>query len=431
VTNQNPFTPNNIDWPEDYTTNTCGNGLEPENLPTPHDRPVVTEGFCDLVAVTYEDTYLPIVEPACYKILRRWIVVDWCKYDPNATQREGYYEQNQIIKVLNSEAPEFTSDCTAQSICSYEANCGATLVTLTASGTDDCTPADQLNFTYEVDVDNDGDIEFSGSGSTFQRSIGLGTHSIKWYLEDGCGNLTSCTYLFVITDCKNPTPYCINGIAIDLMPNTGTIETWAADLDVGSYDNCGIAEYRIYSPSMGPGQETPPLGSTSSITFDCDDVGTQSVDFWVLDIHGNWAYCTTYIVVQDNNYACNPIQEVIVSGRIENEKGIGLANTNIEISGSNESAVLTEEDGSFMLPNLTMGGNYTLAPKKDNNYLNGVSTFDLVLISRHILGMQNLNSPYKLIAADVNNSGSITTFDIVHLRKLVLQISDNRRLCHF
>jgi hypothetical protein len=45
-----------------------------------------------------------------------------------------------------------------------------------------------------------------------------------------------------------------------------------------------------------------------------------------------------------------------------------------------------------------------------------------VLISKHILGIEPLNSPYKMIAADANKSNSITTFDIVELRKLILGI---------
>jgi hypothetical protein len=55
--------------------------------------------------------------------------------------------------------------------------------------------------------------------------------------------------------------------------------------------------------------------------------------------------------------------------------------------------------------------------------LNGVSTFDLVLISKHILGVQTLDSPYKIIAADANKSNSVTTFDLVEIRKLILFIN--------
>jgi hypothetical protein len=45
-----------------------------------------------------------------------------------------------------------------------------------------------------------------------------------------------------------------------------------------------------------------------------------------------------------------------------------------------------------------------------------------VLISKHILALDPLDTPYKRIAADVNRSGSITTLDIIQLRKLILNI---------
>jgi hypothetical protein len=79
-------------------------------------------------------------------------------------------------------------------------------------------------------------------------------------------------------------------------------------------------------------------------------------------------------------------------------------------------------NGQFNLAGVPFLGNYTVTPMKDNDPLNGVSTFDLVLINKHILGLEPLSTPYKMIAADANNSRSITTFDIVELRKLILGI---------
>lgn len=64
----------------------------------------------------------------------------------------------------------------------------------------------------------------------------------------------------------------------------------------------------------------------------------------------------------------------------------------------------------------------------DENYLNeslnGVSTYDLSLISRHILGLDTFASPFQYIAADANYSGGITSFDILLLRRLILGIAD-------
>ncbi|MBK8192456.1 MAG: hypothetical protein IPK76_04395 [Lewinellaceae bacterium] len=65
---------------------------------------------------------------------------------------------------------------------------------------------------------------------------------------------------------------------------------------------------------------------------------------------------------------------------------------------------------------------FVVTPELDENPLNGVSTFDLVLISKHILALQALDSPYKIIAADADKGSSVTVFDIVEIRKLILGI---------
>src|SRR5690606_6991953 len=43
--------------------------------------------------------------------------------------------------------------------------------------------------------------------------------------------------------------------------------------------------------------------------------------------------------------------------------------------------------------------------------------------SKHILNVQKLDSPYKIIAADVNHSGNVSTFDLVALRKVILRVA--------
>lgn len=83
----------------------------------------------------------------------------------------------------------------------------------------------------------------------------------------------------------------------------------------------------------------------------------------------------------------------------------------------------TTVNGSFSFNGLTPGNDYTVTPFKDDDYLNGVSTFDLVLITKHILGSKKLDSPYKLIAADANNSGSVSAVDLIQFRKLILSIN--------
>ena len=92
----------------------------------------------------------------------------------------------------------------------------------------------------------------------------------------------------------------------------------------------------------------------------------------------------------------------------------------VEISGNTSNAIPTGATGSFVFPNLAMNNEYVVTPSKDMNPLNGVSTFDLVLLTQHILGTNVLDSPYEMIAADINNDGKVSTADIIQGRRLIL-----------
>jgi hypothetical protein len=124
---------------------------------------------------------------------------------------------------------------------------------------------------------------------------------------------------------------------------------------------------------------------------------------------GIWTFPMDSVFALQNNVT------VSVSGQIKTESGAGV--TNVSISGQT-----TVANGLFSIPGVPGCQDFSLAPYRDDNPLNGVSTYDLVLISKHILGIEPLNSPYKIIAADANKSNSVTTFDIVTIRKLILGI---------
>lgn len=71
------------------------------------------------------------------------------------------------------------------------------------------------------------------------------------------------------------------------------------------------------------------------------------------------------------------------------------------------------------LPALPPPVTVSATPSKDNDPANGLDLHDLFLINYHVIGMRSLPLPYGPIAADANNSRSVTTFDIVELRKLL------------
>lgn len=82
--------------------------------------------------------------------------------------------------------------------------------------------------------------------------------------------------------------------------------------------------------------------------------------------------------------------------------------------------VATNINGNYTLNIPPSGG--ILKPGKNKNPKNGVSTFDMLLIAKHILGITPFDSPCKIAAADVNLSGSVTAADILQIRRLILNI---------
>ena len=260
-----------------------------------------------------------------------------------------------------------------------------------------------------------------------------GTHKIKWFAEDGCGNEAICEYTFVVKDCKKPTVVCINGLSVNIMP-TGMITLWASDFLQYTEDNCTPSDQidiAIVKSSQSTGTfPVDGLGNPiTNVTFDCSELGPQPVQLWARDAAGNADFCETYVIVQDNMGNCNPGDQVSVAGALKTETDNGLEEASVELSGSHPAFPpvsmfdMSDNAGLYDFNQaLPLASNYTVTPLKDDNHLNGVTTFDLVLISKHILGLEPLDTPYKMIAADANKSNSITTFDIVELRKLILGI---------
>ena len=249
-------------------------------------------------------------------------------------------------------------------------------------------------------------------------------------MEDHCGNITECTQIFYVVDNAAPNLVVITSTDVSLVAQVGgggSAELWASELDLSSFDVCsGPVELRIQNPSLGLGQTSPPASAASGTTFDCDDMPFVNIDLWGRDQAGNWTYVIVQVVVEDNNgTVCSGGATASISGAIVTEQNEGVENVTISVDGnaSNMPAdVVTSNDGSFNF-DLDMYNNYTVTPERNDNPLNGVSTYDLVLISKHILGIELLDSPYKVIAADVNKSNSVTAFDLVELRKLILFIN--------
>jgi len=134
--------------------------------------------------------------------------------------------------------------------------------------------------------------------------------------------------------------------------------------------------------------------------------------------------CLVLFLTSQSIFAQGTISGMITnSGTIANEDGgvVQIANVTVTLNGDPNLTTVTDTLGTYLFTNIP-AGEYTITAERTGDARNGVSTFDLVLIMKHILGVDLLDSPYEVLAADVNHDSNITSFDVVTLRQLILGI---------
>lgn len=444
-----------ITFPEDKITN-CNDALD--------DVPTWIAGACDLLAYSVTRDTFYFEEGACFKIVNYWTVIDWCVYDPGDVHSAGIWNDIQVVKIVDDQAP-IIEGCHDALFYADDKNdldsdniiCENNSIVLTNKATDngDCA-SNWIKWTVQVDLNGDWTYEYTFSNSAPAGSpyyIGntssgeevvitlpegvlgsMANHRVVWKASDGCGNITTCTSYFMVVDNIPPTPYCVN-LSTALMEN-GQVELWACDFDLGAIDNCTENENLRFTFSDVPPSFDPsynPGSGCSSKIFTCDDLinaggNVITLDVYVWDEKDNYDYCSVFLTLVDNQDSCEdqgskPTAQI--GGTILTEWGDYIEQVEVTLESAQPEYpknIMTDASGHYMFEKNDMYEDYTLTADKNDDYLNGVSTLDLVLIQRHILGMEKLDGPYKLIAADVNSDESISAIDLIELRKLILGI---------
>ncbi len=419
----NPITGNSIFWPPDITVNGC---KASDAHPDFSGKPSLPVTPCSNLISGYTDERFYNVGGFCIKIIRHWRVIDWCLYDVNNPSSTGIYTRDQIVYVRNTVAPVIdNATCAPREVCANDASCDAN-VQIIGIATDDCTDNGKLIWSYRVDYNNDGSFNISNSGNNASGVYPVGTHRIEWTVMDSCGNTATCLQNLRVKDCKAPTPFCRTGLITVPMPSSKTVSVPARFYDEKSDDNCTPKNQLRFSYSTNV--------NDTIRTYTCANIrnGIQDsviVTMYVTDLDGNQNFCTTKLILQDPQNVCpNTLTNGgMIEGLINTSNGSVLQNAHMELLKTDVmfGQINTERTGEYMFVDLPEGDDYKLKSTKNDDVINGVSTADIVLIQKHILGLQKFSSPYQYLAADVNNSKSITASDISDIRKLILGISNS------
>lgn len=417
--NSNPFTAENVIFPNDTTIHACYNPdqLSPDFL---RSRPKADAQSCADLAISYTDDYYK-VDNACHKIIRTWRVIDWCTY---STNNSNFITGTQKILIQDKQGPRVTFGCGDRTV-SAQDRCDA-VVHHRIEAEDNCTPANLLKYSWEVNLNSDHTIDDTGFGAALSDTFPAGRHIMTFRVVDGCGNETICRYTFTVNNNKKPTPVCLGEVVVVLDKN-GRAAIWAKDFDLKSESFCGTDRNLRFAFSTN-------VRDTGRV-FTCADIrngisARVPVRMYVFDANNNFDFCDVTLVLQDSplNNACpNSLTDGgTISGKIVNSKMQNAQSVNVILEDATDNTVkevATNEEGNFSFTGTTFNKNYMLKPEKMDEIDMGVNTLDLVTLQRHILGIQRLSTPYHLIAADVDNDKRIQLSDLVALRKIILGIS--------
>ncbi|WP_353482190.1 GEVED domain-containing protein [Haliscomenobacter sp.] len=361
------------------------------------------------------------------------------------------FQYTQIIKVYDEVKPVVTGD--QAKFCIREGGDCLADIKMIVKGTDNCT--DQV--TLETNLlaiapfqtrEAGSMVAYSTSrwrvkpltGGQFEINVSnlpQGKHDLIVVVRDECGNLSEPTRIpFTVEDCKGPAPICINGLSTSLMPDGnggGMITVWATDFVASKVFDCNgqgpetsgngklVTKYSINRVG------SPASENQTSMVFNCKEAGKiVLVELHAWDNAGNHDFCVSFVEVQDNRKVCETGNANLGSiiGVVTTDQFVPLVGVAIDMNGASTLKQTTANSGVFAFNGLSKGADFSLSAQLDKDHINGVSTFDLVVIQKHILGVKLIDNPYRQIAADVNNSKSITTLDMIQIRKLILQVDD-------
>jgi hypothetical protein len=240
--------------------------------------------------------------------------------------------------------------------------------------------------------------------------ISNGFTNVTFIATDECGITNTCIGTIIITDTEapeffeQPTELLVpcNGVTQDIFDNWIATHGGAAAQDGCWGDN-------ILWSTIPANPVLNCAGGPEAII----------VEFVATDGCGNSSSVTGFF-----NTKIQP-DYVSISGQIFREDAEAVENVQLGFEGGNPGIPdidYSSNTGGFGFPEIEYEDNLYLVPEKNDDITNGVSTYDLILMYKHILMLDTLDSPYKLIAADINRSGHISTIDIVLLRRVILFI---------
>ena len=193
-----------------------------------------------------------------------------------ASDAPYYYFVTALDRFHNESAPSNVSDYMAPIIAGVSnqeielaaANCSATLPDYTRM----LTVSDDVSFPDQITL-----TQSPAAGTVIS---GTGTMQITFTATDASGKSTSSSFTLTKKDVTAPV---VLAQSITRALSNGVVNITAADIDLGTWDNCGLDANSL---------------QISQSSFDCSHIGENTVTLTARDLSGNEASATAVVTIK-------------------------------------------------------------------------------------------------------------------------------------
>ena len=185
IVSEQPFEIAPEQFPSDTVIIGCFTTVDPEIT----GSPMLSDDGCSDVVASYEDTYFTDINNGCFKIIREWVVIDWCQFSTDMPD-QGYWTKGQAITVANESAPEFINFPTDTTLCLTGAACIDQFI-LSVEAVDDCTPVEDLDWFHQIRTTGENpEVLRTSTSPILNTTLEAGLFEVIFSVSDGCDNLS-------------------------------------------------------------------------------------------------------------------------------------------------------------------------------------------------------------------------------------------------
>ena len=367
--------------------------------------------------ITVIDTTSPMLTCAPSKTVQ-WGSA-WTFDQPTATDNCTVVPYVEVFNTVTNQTGNcgntFVATCIwiAYDSCGNSTYCSQTVSVIdTTPPVPNCAPPKTIEYGTAWDFDAPTGTDFGGNTNLTVRVLSTLTNTIgfcaptfsatrTWEISDACSNKVNCSQTVTVRDTTPPIISCATNKNINcLQPWTFD---WPTAVDIANGTNVSIVV--LTSVTNGVCGSGFSATRTWRVTDNCSNSAICSQTVFgrgIVNISGT-VFCPT-------NYPATLSEK-----RVPGATLLGPTNT-MAISGTDGAYSLVFDAASNVIVNAMPPGGAPAA---------GVTTLDISLVRRHILNVVTLDSPYKLLASDVDASGSISTLDLSFMRRLVLGLTNH------